>query len=429
MSLMLVAPNAQFNNFVDVAPLLDYAFDLKSLYNAGVFPSAPPLVFSRESSATCYGSNGRITSVAANVPRWQHNPVTMAVEGLLHEGPGSNAARYSEDFSNAAWTKLETTVVSNAGVAPDGNMTADKLVPSTNVALHRSQQFFTVESGKRFVASAFFKPDGYNNFSIQIGGAAMTPNCFVKYNSVTGALSSGTGALRFYATPVSDGYVRLEVSGVSISAGTAILDIFVNDNAGNSTFAGDGTSGVLLFGAQFERDKQYATSYMPTTNAAATRSADVLTSSVASLLTGDFGILAEYKTTHETEADGLCFIAGLDDGTSMNRVALVIGTGTAGVAATTRSSGVVVTSPVITTSNDNFIRAAAMFSSNSFTFSAIGRDPSQTNFVRPTIITLRIGGQAAVGTYPNDGYLNGVIKRVSLYGLLVPSSTLAAKTM
>lgn len=167
---------------------------------------------------------------------------------------------------------------------------------------------------------------------------------------------------------------------------------------------------------------------MPTTGSSATRSADVLTSSVASLLTGDFGIMAEYKTTHESVSDGLGFIAGLDNGTSLNRVALVIGTGTPGVTATTSSSGVVVAAPVVATGDGNFVRAGAMFSANSFTFSAIGRDPSQTSFVRPTVNTLRIGGQAEPGTYPNDGYLDGVIKRVSLYGLLVPASSLAAKT-
>jgi hypothetical protein len=45
-----------------------------------------------------------------------------------------NLLTYSEDFSHSDWTKTNTTVTSNAAVAPDGTTTADEFTHTTNAA-------------------------------------------------------------------------------------------------------------------------------------------------------------------------------------------------------------------------------------------------------------------------------------------------------
>jgi len=63
-----------------------------------------------------------------------------------------NQLTYSEQFDNAVWNKedLNTTGTPpwvNAGVAPDGTTTAEKLIPNTNNAYHNITRTVTVSSG------------------------------------------------------------------------------------------------------------------------------------------------------------------------------------------------------------------------------------------------------------------------------------------
>ena len=59
------------------------------------------------------------------------NATMVDTDGLLKWGP-HNLLTYSEDFTNAAWSKTNTTVTPNAVAAPDGTMTADLLAVSTS---------------------------------------------------------------------------------------------------------------------------------------------------------------------------------------------------------------------------------------------------------------------------------------------------------
>jgi hypothetical protein len=92
------------------------------------------ITFTRSSTATFVGSNGLIQTAAINDPRFDYNPVTLALNGLLIEEQRVNLLLYSEQLDNAYWQKskqgtgIAPVVTANAATAPDGTMTADQVV-------------------------------------------------------------------------------------------------------------------------------------------------------------------------------------------------------------------------------------------------------------------------------------------------------------
>jgi len=87
----------------------------------------PGWSYSRTGTRYSDSADGSLTSFAANVPR-------RTDKGLAVDAGATNVLTYSQDFSNAAWvgssagTGSDPVVTANAGVAPDGTMTADQIV-------------------------------------------------------------------------------------------------------------------------------------------------------------------------------------------------------------------------------------------------------------------------------------------------------------
>ncbi len=80
----------------------------------------------------------QLLTAAANVARFEHNPVTRESLGLEIEESRTNLVTYSEQFDNAAWAKSQLTVTPNVLVAPDGTLSADKIVEDTTASVqHR----------------------------------------------------------------------------------------------------------------------------------------------------------------------------------------------------------------------------------------------------------------------------------------------------
>jgi len=85
-------------------------------------------VFTRASTGTYYNSSGVLVSAAINTPRFDYDPATLQLKGLLLEDASTNSALQSADISNAAWAKVSISyglvVTGNNATAPDGALTA-----------------------------------------------------------------------------------------------------------------------------------------------------------------------------------------------------------------------------------------------------------------------------------------------------------------
>ena len=234
-------------------------------------------------TATRVNSSGNIEVVNADTPRIDYltSSGTVGCPALLVEPSGSNLALQSEAF-NTTWSPTNITISTNVTgtLSPAGGTTADKIIPTSGNLQHRVDQSITLTASGTYTFSVFAKADGYGFASLRIGsnGAA-----FNLSNGNTGAISAGITAR---ADNYGGGWYRLSITGTSAS-GSVTFRINVESALQVAIdFAGDGTSGILLYGAQLETGS-VATSYIPTTTAAVTRNADVV--SVTGAVSGSIG--------------------------------------------------------------------------------------------------------------------------------------------
>lgn len=167
-----------------------------------------------------------------------------------------NLLTFSEQFDNAVWTKQQATVTANSAIAPDGSTTADTVVALATLAQHRVDQATTITAGT-YTFSCYAKATGYNFAWLRIGTG---PNVIVSLadGSMTG-LVGGTAT----AVNVGNGWWRIALSGAALAS--SVCRINVSSDSAASDFTGDGTSGILIWGAQLELGST-ATAYQPITD-------------------------------------------------------------------------------------------------------------------------------------------------------------------
>lgn len=147
-----------------------------------------------------------------------------------------NLLTHSEAFDNAAWSKAAgAVVVPNAGIAPNGTMTADLLYPTVAGSVRAIWQ---AANGANAV-SVYAKAAGANTLSvIDQSGATY----IATFNLVTGIVSSSGAGVVATIEPLEDGWHRCIVS--STTGQPFVLAQFATQVAVQS-----GTDGVLLWGA------------------------------------------------------------------------------------------------------------------------------------------------------------------------------------
>jgi hypothetical protein len=192
------------------------------------------------------------TTAAYYGPRFDYDPVTLAAKGLLIEEQRTNLALYSEQFDNAAWTKGDTAVTANATTAPSGATTADLLTETATTNFHFVLQAVTTAAGAA-TATVYAKlASGSRNLVVYPQGTTVG---YAIFNLSTGAITaSGGGALLSSSiTPAGNGWYRCSVSWTASAASTNFVCYLTNSTTNPApNYAGDGTSGIFLWGAQLE---------------------------------------------------------------------------------------------------------------------------------------------------------------------------------
>ena len=181
---------------------------------------------------------------------------------MLLEKQSTNLVTYSEQFDNGDWFKEGITVTANATTSPDGTQNADTLTPTTANQIHRIEQDKATAT-QVFTQSIFAKANGYNFIALENGGEIAYFNIST---GVVGTVSSGTASIQ----NMGNGWYRCIFTATALNG----KSYFYVANADNSiSFAGNATSGIYVWGAQFEAGS-YATSYIQSTSSSATRVAD-----------------------------------------------------------------------------------------------------------------------------------------------------------
>ena len=349
------------------------------------------------------------TGPVANVPRLDYLDSTCP--RLLLEPQRSNLITFSEQLDNAAWTKSETTVAANLLVSPDAYTNADTVSETT-----ASNQHYAASSAVSFLASTKYTATVYakwdasctRNLHIRLGNCASVNigASFDKNGNFVNYTGGANGTLDAYSfTNVGNGWLRFSVTittAATASSGNGIWLYTLQGTAVN--FAGSTSQKISYWGAQVEAGA-YATSYIPTLAASATRGADVATKTGITSLIGqtegtifvDFQTLAITSSNHSifgVETASTHIVRLVQDATTANlRGQVYLNTGGTNLNITT-------TFPLVVGTR---YKAAFAYKSGSFAIYVNGTSvaTSTAAVTFPTLSAVSLNNYLAVAT--NDG--------------------------
>jgi hypothetical protein len=194
---------------------------------------------------------------------------TRASTGTFYDGKTvakaeENLLLNSENFGGSGWQTSNVTTSLNVGASPDGTTTADKIIPNTTSAPHSLFQASITVTGDN-VQSVYVKADGYSKVALRESEAGGYHAAFDLSAGTVLATSGCTATI----TSVGNSWYRIAMVGNR--TGLTRWSIYVLDPSYTSggilgSWAGDGTSGVLLWGAQVEQ-RSSVTAYTATTTA------------------------------------------------------------------------------------------------------------------------------------------------------------------
>jgi hypothetical protein len=252
------------NRWPSAGASLDLDFVNRQAYVRGVGACTPADVITFSGGAGGTRVNGVGQVVAASGLRYDHDPVTLACKGLLIEEQRTNLLLYSSDYTQATWAK--TGISATAPItAPDGSVSMLKLTEDASNGRHGITQNVSLVNGTTYAFSFFAKAA---NRVLSFYGSGGLNGIASRVDLSNGTVLSGAAMV----VPIGSGVYFVWVSGSSTFTGVNALSVDLYNGGGS--YAGDGVSGAYLWGAQLEAGA-FATSHVPTTAAAVTRTVDL----------------------------------------------------------------------------------------------------------------------------------------------------------
>lgn len=251
--------------------------------------------------STRVNAAGLIELVADNVARLDY-PLGGAVNGcpaLLVEPSAQNQMLQSQDLSLAFPSQNNTNPSANVSISPDGTQNADRLTFLTTGGYRLRN--FSIVSGTSYTATLFYKNVDFttgNIFSFQVSDGVVAA-MRVNINPVTNTITQATGPFTNVSSSIENygnGWYRVRISGTASNTGGGWYELVTN-----------AAKSIDLWGFQFETGL-VATSYILTTTAPVTRSADIVRkTNIASLIGQSEGtVYFEVEVTDEARDKWIC---------------------------------------------------------------------------------------------------------------------------
>lgn len=198
-------------------------------------------------------SNGNLL-VNGSFDEVTYNPTNPTIKNLF---------TYTQDLSNPIWLKTGSTVTANVAVAPDGTLTASKLVGNSGITSRKAVgQNITITGNVYYTYSVYLKAAEFQSTYIWFDILGTTPN---PYQGAGSAVNLTLGIVTGSQTTISsigNGWYRCQTSAAANATTTTRFQVSLGDPNGAGTPAGDGTSGLYIWGEQLELGN-VATIYQP----------------------------------------------------------------------------------------------------------------------------------------------------------------------
>lgn len=426
---------AEVRNGIDGPVVVSFDADDGTPTSASFASSRTGEVWTLQGLAKIVGTE--IEAVAANTPRFDYHPLTLACRGLLVEDSVVNDITYSSAFSDASWTGV-AVVSSNVAIAPDGTFTVDEIADDDAATFkNKVVTGMPVTAGKPSCVSLFVRKDSIGRATrfpiIRMAFVSdATRYVDVRLDTSTGATSTAIGGSTGDVTISGSGaedrgtYWRLWISGYTTHASWTSSNITIYPAAGASatwTYNVTATGSIFAWGAQHEDDRAYPSSVIVTAGAAGTRSADVVQiTDISSFFNANEGTLvAEFSADYLGSSISRS-ICAFDDNSTSNRIQIYLVDNTtdkasfitvvSGTPEAQFSAGSAYVPP-------NVMRAAGVYKVNDFALSVDGSAiVSDTTGNLPTVSRLKFGCVGAVT------FLNGHLRRITYLKKRVLNQTL-----
>lgn len=237
------------------------------------------LDFSRASSGMQVGSNGVLSSLGVNVPRFDYGSGNVVPPTLLYEPQRTNNVRRSN--GGATWSTTQATLLVGQALSPDGTVNAFSVTDNATSSIHyasTSGDVYTFVSGTTYTASCCLKAGTETcvqiTFSSTSHGTAQYANFDIQ-NGVVGAYADCVPFIR----ALGNGFFRCGITAAANNAvTTSTINLIATNGDPNSVrakvYAGMGKT-FYAYGAQMEVGAA-ASSIILTSGEVVTRAGDQL---------------------------------------------------------------------------------------------------------------------------------------------------------
>jgi hypothetical protein len=285
-----------------------------------------PITMTRATLGTRVNPSGLIENVelSGTVTNLARVDYTDGTGSLLVEPQRTNLFPYSEDFSNADWSKTNVSVTPNSTTSPQGTINASLIKENSANALHFISDSISVTNGNSYSVSVFAKKKERDVLQISLSTNFLAAS-YANYDLTTGVVSATGGLVNAEIQTLTNDWYRCKIifTATSTQSGSPLFVVQNSTTASrNASYQGDGTSGLYLWGAQVE-EGSYPTSYIKTQGATVTRNQDEYTKTgISDKINSEEGVLFVEMAALSDDSDSKRIT--ISDGTLTNRITISI---------------------------------------------------------------------------------------------------------
>ena len=363
-----------------------------------------------------------LLTAGGNQPRFDCNPTTGESLGLLIEEQRTNLALYSEQFDNGVWARSITGLTPNTVISPDGTLDGDKLFESTSSGYQNI--FQNVSQAATTYTYSLYVKKGENDRFVMFAGS---PQALLWIDMTTWTVFNSSNVVSSSITSVGNGWYRCAMTYTNTSASTfqTGLNLVQVGTTNTVSYAGNGFNGIYVWGAQLEAGS-FATSYIATTSASATRTADAASMTGANFSSwfnnAEGTLYAEASPqTQSTNSFGIASLTNL--GGSANSISMYYTGGNVVDVESLVNNSVQYTYLISRGSQPTKVTHGYKVNDSNVALNGTAYTTDTVCNV-PTLTALTIGTIYDTGGFP----CNGTIRKIAYYPLRVTNAQLAALT-